>query len=182
MNPRRVPQPVGDGIHGLIHIQQDLGHDADIDNRLEEPKNCGEGAPALDYRDHPERAQGNICDSRKDDEKGRYEYGGVHSAIAPGKSLTGVWSAFSLRPPRVCRRRAPTFLQRGLQDLTRAIPPRDEHREYWFARLQDFRREISLVDESDPCFVLAHAHASTAVHFRKHGHAMAMPKIDEICQ
>jgi hypothetical protein len=93
MNPRRVPQPVGDGIHGLIHIQQDLGDEADIDNRLEEPENCRERAPALDHRDHPERAQGNVCDPGQDDEQERYEYGSVHLAIASGKKLAAADAA-----------------------------------------------------------------------------------------
>ncbi len=61
------------------------------------------------------------------------------------------------------------------KDLARATPRRDEHRENWFARLQDFRREIGLTDESDAWFVLAHVYVFNCGSFLsapfRNGHA-----------
>ena len=75
----RVAKAVGQRIHRMIHIQEDLGDRTNVHDGFEKPKGRRKPTPALHNRNGADGVQGHVRYPREDDEPKCKENAGVQS-------------------------------------------------------------------------------------------------------
>src|SRR5689334_18948285 len=77
------PNSVGERIYRMIHVEQDLGYDADVNDGFKEPKDCCKQPTALNNSRRANCVQCDISDSRHDNQDKGNGYRSRHVACLP---------------------------------------------------------------------------------------------------
>jgi len=99
--PHRVAQSVGQRIHWMIHVEQNLGDGTDVHNRFEKAENVRKRAPTLNNCSGADSVQRHVGYSRQHDEEESENYRSVHNnafsslialQAAPAKTEAVPWN------------------------------------------------------------------------------------------